>query len=602
MIFSETQWRQRNLLTALLLALAAWAFYFPSIHYGWVYFDDVRVLQIHPELYGQASLAADFKAIFVTYFPREEPLLMRDVSWALDSRIFGFGNPLGYHLGNVVLHGVVVALMFLFLFGTTRRYSFALATTAAYLLLAVHTEPVSWIMGRKDILSALFMLLALCAQTRRLSTENAGAKFGWYGVTFICFVIALLSKISVLTFPLVLFLHATFFPYLRGERAPDAPYFQKHGLLREILLFVPALAVSGVVYHWYQRTLTEMGVLDRGYTAHGVAHLWNLLMVNPLVFWLYLRQLFFPCYLSVLYASPALRTVYPAGQIVIALATAAIVIGIGICLFRRRKDIFFYYAAFFVLMVPYLNLLYSGIWLADRYVYFSSFCILAIAVTVAQAAFRNGQSLLRMIALIACILFAGMNLYQKISYEPAWRNGETLWSYHITLPHPNHTSYDNLAAYYYADFTSAHAARDMPGMILSIQKMQAVVDDGLQKFWLDRQQPPPPEASYLFFLQSLIQQVRGQPEAALQSLLLSDQLHPNFNSTNLNLAELYRQLAATAKTPQQQKEYLNDAHNRYVKYIALEFRGRPAPPEVQKELSDIEAQCASPPQPQVPVK
>jgi hypothetical protein len=28
-----------------------------------------------------------------------------------------------------------------------------------------------------------------------------------------------------------------------------------------------------------------------------------------------------------------------------------------------------------------------------------------------------------------------------------------------------------------------------------------------------------------------------------------------------------------------------------VEYIALAFRGRPAPPEVSKELADIEAEC-----------
>jgi hypothetical protein len=487
----------------------------------------------------------------------------------------------------------VVALLFLFLFGTTRRYGFALATTVAYLLLAVHTEPVAWIMGRKDILSALFMLLALCTQTRRLTTTNIAAQGGWYSVTFVCFVTALFSKISALTFPLVLFLHALFLPYLRDERSPDASFSKMREIVRELLLLVPALIVSGIVYRWYQRTLAQMGIFDRGYTAHGLAHLWNLLMVNPFVFWLYLRQIFFPWHLSVLYTWPELKPSFPVQDIVTALATVAAMIGVGIWLFRRHKDLFFYYAAFFVLMVPYLNLIFSGIWMADRYLYFSSFCVLAIAATVVGAAFRNGQSLLRISAMIACIIFAGMNLFQTLAYEPDWRNGEILWQYHITLPHPNHTAYENLAAYYYADFTSAHESGNMPQMVLSLRKMEAVVDAGLEKFWPDRQQPPPPETSYLFFLQSLIQQVRGQPEVALQSLLISDQLHPGFDSTNLNLAELYRQLATRAKTPQQKQAYLDDAKDRFTKYIALEFRGRPAPPEVQKELSDIEAQRAA---------
>jgi hypothetical protein len=286
--------RHRNFFTALLLAAAAWIFYLPSTQYGFVYYDDVRILQDHPELYGQARLSADLKAIFVTSFPREEPLLVRDVTWALDSRIFGFDNPFGYHLGNVLLHGAVVALLFVFLFGTTRRYDFALVTTTAYLLLAVHTEPVAWIMGRKDILSALFMLLALCAQTQRLTAKSATAQCEWQAITLAFFALGLLSKISVLTFPLVLFLHAVFLPYLRGERPPDAPFLWGRALAREGLWLAPGLLVSCIIYVWYQRILAQMGMFDRGYAAHGLAHLWNLLMVNPLAFWLYLRQIFPP--------------------------------------------------------------------------------------------------------------------------------------------------------------------------------------------------------------------------------------------------------------------------------------------------------------------
>ena len=216
--------QHRALLTGIVLMLAAWILYSPSLKYGFVYYDDVRILRDHPELYGQKTLAADLKAIFVTYYPREEPLLVRDVTWAIDSHLFGFGNAFGYHLGNVLLHGVVVALLFAFLLKTTRRYGFALATAAVYLLLAAHVEPVDWIMGRKDILSAFFMLLALLAQTRRLDAKGLAARKMWYFATLLFLLAGLLSKISVLSFPAVLFLHAIFLPHLRGEQSPSAPF------------------------------------------------------------------------------------------------------------------------------------------------------------------------------------------------------------------------------------------------------------------------------------------------------------------------------------------------------------------------------------------
>lgn len=586
--------RRRNLLTGLLLAVLAWMIYLPSTQYGFVYYDDVRVLKDHPELYGQPSLAADLKAIFVTCFPREEPLLFRDVTWALDGRIYGFDNSFGYHFGNVLLHGLVVALMFAFLLGTTRRYGFALATAAAYLLLAVHVEPVAWIMGRKDILSALFMLLALCAQTRRLTAENFTAQLGWFLIALFFFVLGLLSKISVLTFPLVMFLHAVFLPWLRGELPPFASFSWGRNLFREGLLLLPGLMVSGIIYVWYQRTLAQMGIFDRGYAAHGLDHLWNLLMVNPSGFWLYLKQVFLPSQLAVLYAWPALQPAFSPWQIAAALATVAGALGAGLWLFCRRKDLFFYYAAFFVLMIPYLNLIYIGIWVADRYIYFASFCVLAIAVSMAGTLWQHSARGARLAILLIAGGLAANNLYQTLAYQPAWRNGETLWQYHIALPSHTVVAYQNLGAYYYAEFGDAVTRQDKPRMVAALQKMSVVVEAGLTEYWRDRQQPPPPQTSFLFFLKSLIEEVKGDPDAALASLLMSDRLHPRFDSTNLNLSRLYHKLAGTAQSPQQRETCLLAARDRFAEYIKLVYRGRQPPPEVSAEMAGLEAECAAP--------
>jgi hypothetical protein len=582
--------RHRNFLTGVLLAVLAWMIFFPSTQYGFVYYDDVRILRDHPELYGQPTLAADLREIFITSFPREEPLLLRDVSWALDSKIFGFGNAFGYHLGNVLLHGMVVALMFAFLLGTTRRYGFALAVSVAWLVLAIHTEPVAWIMGRKDILSALFMLLALCAQTRRLAANELRARCGWFIITLICFICGLFSKISVLTFPLVLFLHAVFLPYLNGERSANDKFLWSRQLIREIFLVAPSLVVSLLVYRWYHQTLAQMGIFDRGYTAHGLSHLWNLLMVDPPTLWVYLQQTFYPCHLKVIYQWPALLGVYPQWLVAASLTFVALLGGIAVWLFRQHKDLFFFYAAFFVIMVPYLNLVIPGILVAERYLYFSAFCLLALATAAVMALLRQSKPILRGGALAIGGGFMAINLFQTISYQPAWRNGETVWQYHLTLPQPNPAAYANLAAYYYAEAT---AQQGTPAMAEAMGKMSVVVEAGLVQFWPDHQQTPPPEIYFLFFLKSIVQEVNGELEAALASLLTADQLHPKFDSTQLNLALLYHKLAVTTNDLKRKELFLLAARDRYVEFIALTYRGRPAPPEVQKQLAEFESDCAA---------
>jgi hypothetical protein len=578
----------RTFLTCLLLMLAAWLEYAPSLQYDFVYYDDVRILRNHPELYGQINFSQDFKAIFVTCFPREEPLLLRDVSWAVDSRMFGFPNPFGYHLGNVLLQGLVVPLLYCFLLGNTQRPNFALAVTVGFLILGIHTEPVAWIMGRKDILSALFMLLALCAQTRRLTTGHAPARWGWYLITLAAFACGVLSKISVLSFPVVLLLHSLLFPYLRGERPANRSFDWDRTLAREVALFLPAMAFSIWIYLWYAGTIAKTGLLDRGYTAHGLAHLWNLLMVNPLVLWVYLQQTFFPSHLKVFYAWPGL-TVYPAWQIAVALGTVAALLGIGLWLFRRHKDLFFYFAAFFILMVPYANLQYIGIWVAERYLYFSSFCLLALAVTLGAEILRRPRPLLRASVLALGLWTAGMNLFQTHAYQPAWRNGMTLWQYHLLYAQSSPGTYENLAAYYYAQITPLSTPAEITRIL---HKVAVVADAGLTQFWPDRRQPPPPQTYYLFFLRSLVEEMEGMPEQALNSLLISDQLHPGFDATNLNLARLYHSLAGLTKDTVQQERYAAAARDRFSQYILLAYRGRTPPPDLQKELADYEAQCS----------
>ncbi|HZR19368.1 MAG TPA: hypothetical protein VFE51_18920 [Verrucomicrobiae bacterium] len=579
----ERSWaqRHRNLVTGLALVLVGWSLYLPSIWHGFVYYDDVRLLRDHPELYGQPTLGQDFKAIFLTSFPREEPLLLRDVAWAMVSRLFGFGNPLGYHLLNVLLHGTVVGLVFLFVLQTTQRYRLALATTFAWLLLAVHTEPVSWIMGSKDLLSALFMLLALCAQTRRLDSTRGW----WYLATIGLVACGLLSKMSVLTFPFVLLLHAMLLPYVRGECPSRAPLPSLRTLARESALALPAFIGSGATYLWYSRTLTQMGLLDRDHHARGLAHLWNLLVLEPLALCVYLKQLLFPWSLSVLYTWPAGRSVYPAWQITIALTTTALMAVLGVWLFLRRRDLFLYFAAFFVLMVPYMNLTYLGFLVTDRYIYFASLFAVLLGVSVAAEWLRQPPPALRAAVLILAALIAGNNLFQKLSYQPAWHNAETLWQYHTTLPHPSPESFANLAAYYYSQ---AIAAQNPAEADLAMRHMTVVLESGLTQLWPDRSAQPAAEIWNLVFLQSIVHEVTGAPQKALASLLLADQLRPGFDSINLNLARLYFRLAQGEANRPQKETFIRNARDRFLAYIQLEFRGRTPPPEVLAEKAGIE--------------
>jgi hypothetical protein len=125
-----------------------------------------------------------------------------------------------------------------------------------------------------------------------------------------------------------------------------------------------------------------------------------------------------------------------------------------------------------------------------------------------------------------------------------------------------------------------------------MRKMEIVVDAGLTEFWRDRQQPPPAVTYLLFFQKALVQEVNGDPEAALASLLTSDRLHPKFDSTYLNLARVYRKLAQVAQDPRQRQAYSLAARDRLADYIQLAFSHLSAPAEIRQELAELEIQCS----------
>jgi len=90
-----------------------------------------------------------------------------------------------------------------------------------------------------------------------------------------------------------------------------------------------------------------------------------------------------------------------------------------------------------------------------------------------------------------------------------------------------------------------------------------------------------------------VQEVKGEPAAALESLRTADRLHPKFDSTELNLSRLYHKLAGITADSKQRETYAIAARDHFMEYTALVYRGRAATPEDQKELAELEAACSA---------
>ena len=87
-------------------------------------------------------------------------------------------NPFGYHLANVLLHSITTALFVITIKTLIRMKTTSYSPLISGLLFAahpIHTEAVSGIVGRADILACLFFLLALLFYVRYCDTRNCNS-------------------------------------------------------------------------------------------------------------------------------------------------------------------------------------------------------------------------------------------------------------------------------------------------------------------------------------------------------------------------------------------------------------------------------------------
>lgn len=181
-------------LSICILLIACSICYFNSLFCGFV-FDDVSAIRDNKDILP----ATPFINIFLNDFwgiPMDKeqshksyrPLCV--LSFRLNYLLDGL-NPFSYHLVNVILHLLVTFLYYL----TCNNYVNAKISFVASLIFAVHpihTEAVTGAVGRAELMSSIFFLLALLCYDKACKLEKDSTKFMF--LTGILASLAMLSK------------------------------------------------------------------------------------------------------------------------------------------------------------------------------------------------------------------------------------------------------------------------------------------------------------------------------------------------------------------------------------------------------------------------
>ena len=165
--------------------------------------DDYRDIVYNPIIRGEGHLPEIFTTSFLS--KGEERGLYRPITgltYWIGLRLFG-PNPFGFHLENLLWHTATALLVLVLLRGLwPAEPLMAFGAAALFAVHPVHTEAVSWVSGRSEVLAAFWGLLAFWAH-RRGEREGANASL-WRVTALAAWVVALGAKEMAATVPLLL--------------------------------------------------------------------------------------------------------------------------------------------------------------------------------------------------------------------------------------------------------------------------------------------------------------------------------------------------------------------------------------------------------------
>jgi Flp pilus assembly protein TadD len=420
-----------NVILCLLLVAATLALYNPVNRHPFVNYDDDRYVIDNPHVHNGLGWDTIAWAFTSTEQANWHPLTW--LSHALDYRFFG-QNPTGHHFTSLLIHAANAVLLFLLLTFATGRIGPSLFAALLFALHPLNVESVAWVAERKNVLSTFFFLAAIGA-------------YGWYAqkpgwLRYLAvaglFVLGLMSKPMVITFPFVLLL-LDYWPLGRIDGSPATTTLRpaKFSPSRLMAEKLPLLAVSAA------SAVITMQAQQAGGAMRSTAQFsLGVRLENAVVAYaMYLWKMVWPSHLAPIYPHPG--DSLAGWQVSVSVLVLLAVTGVGLK-FLAERYLLTGWLWFLGTLVPVIGLIQVGDQaMADRYAYIP---LIGVFVMIAWggAALADTREIgvaVRVI-LAACVLFAlSVATHRQLSY---WANNDDLWMHALAVTERNFIAHDNL--------------------------------------------------------------------------------------------------------------------------------------------------------------
>jgi protein O-mannosyl-transferase len=345
-------------LAPLTLVLAAAAVHADGLTGGFL-FDDRAVVMDNPKVHGLAHLPELLGFGAAPFGFR----MVRDLSYALDYSIGGL-NPFVFHVSNVLHHALVVWLVWLLALriGMTRTGAFWAGLVFA--VHPVHVDAVTYISGRRDVLSTALYLGSVLAFAR----FRAGGRYPWLALAGLLGALGISAKEMAATFPAAWLLYdACVLGRGSGGRGGIAAGARR-ALEQHWRLYGAALVVAGVFVAYVvigQRVTVGEGPMGGDWGIHAGT--------EAVILAYAVRLLLFPAGLLIDYQHffpPVESLAEP--RLWAALAVLAALIALCAYAFRRRPEPAFAAHWLWVTYLPVMQIIPHPERFAEHYLYLPS--------------------------------------------------------------------------------------------------------------------------------------------------------------------------------------------------------------------------------------
>ncbi|MBX7245442.1 MAG: tetratricopeptide repeat protein [Candidatus Sumerlaeaceae bacterium] len=404
--------RRERLVGCIALAVLVLAAFLPAFRAGYVW-DDAAVWQ-NPILSGWRGLVQIWFAPAANTFEEHYWPLTYTVHW-VGRQVWGTAAA-GFHAVNILLHAANACLVFLLL----RRLAVPGAWLAAALF-ALHplrVESVAWIVELKDVLSALFYLLAFLAYLQ----YDATTRRNWLGWACGFLACAMLSKSMAATLPAAILLALW---WKRGA-------LTRRDLLGVLPLLVIAMVLATVdflVVRRLQKIEIPLSAIER-------------LQVSGNALWFYFAKFLWPANQMAIYPRWNLAETRSLGLIAAASA-AAILVALLVLRNKLGRGPFASTAYFAGTLLPVLGLVSFSYmeytFVADRFTYLASIGLCALVGSAVWTNFQN-QSARRIATiglLLPCVILTFRRCLTYRDMETLFRDNVTrapgVWAAHFNL-------------------------------------------------------------------------------------------------------------------------------------------------------------------------